>query len=152
MAWHKITPERYDEMLNVLPPLIYGGVGFLLSEPHDHFGPDGRARYAAFAAIGGAHYESLEPMTPAEYRAVTTSQILRPVRQRIRFRDTKPDSYGTRRLTLYWLESDGIFRPEPSVGDGQPIGYRRAQEFRTDPARFPDAEVITDDARAWEGL
>jgi hypothetical protein len=68
---------------------------------------------------------------------------------RIKFHDKEPDSLGRRRYVLFWVDPDGVFRPEPSPwGDG-PVGYRRAQEFNstqfTDPSRMAyHAKIITD--------
>jgi len=42
----RATPERYDEMLGVLPPERMATNGFLVGEPVDHQG--GRARYDLF--------------------------------------------------------------------------------------------------------
>lgn len=53
----------------------------------------------------------------------------------------KPDAYKRRTFFLHWEEPDGVFRPEPSKLDGEPVGYRRAQIFFTDPAA-QDADAV----------
>lgn len=40
------------------------------------------------------------------------------------------DEQGRSSFTAFWFDSDGMFRPEPSKRDGEPVGYRRAQCFR----------------------
>lgn len=49
------------------------------------------------------------------------------------FHDSGPDDRGRRRFVLCWDNPDGRFALEPSPIDGRPGGYRRAQEFRTNP-------------------
>lgn len=73
VTWAEITEERYDEMLNVLPPVNYGRGGFQVGEPADHHAGNGRPRFAAFIASGGKHYESSRPMTSTEFRAFVAS-------------------------------------------------------------------------------
>lgn len=53
---------------------------------------------------------------------------------RRRYHDTGPDKEGRRFFTLTWSEDQGVFRPESSKEDGKPVGYRRGQVFRTNPA------------------
>ncbi len=42
---------------------------------------------------------------------------------------SQPDRLSRRSFTKRWTEPDGVFRPEPSNYDDQPVGYRRAQGF-----------------------
>lgn len=58
---------------------------------------------------------------------------------RIEYHDAGPDERGRRSFTLTWVDPDGIFREELAP-DGGVVGYRRAQCFRCDPARF-EAQV-----------
>jgi hypothetical protein len=52
--WIEITAERYDEMLNVLPPMRWTNGGFFLSELYD-----GNIGYF-FQQWGGRYYESMQ--------------------------------------------------------------------------------------------
>jgi len=52
--WKEITAERYDEMLNVLPPMQWTNGGFFLSELYD--GNIG----CFFQEWFGKHYESMQ--------------------------------------------------------------------------------------------
>ena len=69
----------------------------------------------------------------------------------LRYEDREPDSQGRRRFVMFWEEPHGVFRHEASKRDGQPVGYRRAQQFFTDPqdhirsleSRGHKVEVVT---------
>jgi hypothetical protein len=79
-AWTKVTEERYDEMLGILPPVYVAGVdGFMVGEPDDHraYLVTGRFQptFAPFRRIGGGFYEG-EPMTRAEFKAISDAGIL----------------------------------------------------------------------------
>lgn len=54
---------------------------------------------------------------------------------RIIYDERPADALGRRGFTLLWTEREGVFRPEPSKEDGQPVGYRRGQCFFTDPEK-----------------
>jgi len=69
LEWMETTPEKYDEMLNVLPPAAWKGGGFLVGEPWDH-GSDGRPRFEAFIDTGGKYYVSSRPISLAEFNAI----------------------------------------------------------------------------------
>ena len=56
--------------------------------------------------------------------------------KRISFDDNGPDKLGRRHFTLTWTDPGGVFRPELSKQDGQPIGYRRGQCFFCDPTPY----------------
>jgi hypothetical protein len=73
-TWIETTEERYDEMLGVLPPEDMTGLGFLVGEPSDH-NEQGRPRYAAFVRIGDRFFESAEPLTIREFRAVKLGEV-----------------------------------------------------------------------------
>lgn len=51
-AWVEVTPEHYDEMLNVLPPAMYFSGGFMMGEEAD---ADARGVpiYTAFVRVRG---------------------------------------------------------------------------------------------------
>ncbi len=81
-TWTKIPKSRYDEMLGVLPPAVQTGAGFLLGEPRDHAGSGGEPRFAAFVehVVSGKparHYESSEPLTVDEFRAISAAEVAR---------------------------------------------------------------------------
>lgn len=60
------------------------------------------------------------------------------------YADQGPDSLGRRSFTLFWLSDGGVFRPEPHPFDGEQVGFRRAQCFKTQPRRFIEdgAEIV----------
>jgi|SRR5688572_25623772 len=71
IEWRPITPSRFGEMLDVLPPLAWSPAkGFLVGEPSDHDVVTGQPRYVAFLQRGAAYFESSRPLTTAEWRAV----------------------------------------------------------------------------------
>lgn len=55
--WREVTEDRYDEMLNVLPPAAYIRGAFLVGEAYDHHAGTGRPRFQCFKTEGGKHYE-----------------------------------------------------------------------------------------------
>ena len=73
--WKKVSEARYNEVLDVLPPAVWAGVGFLVGEPFDHTA-DGYPRFTAFAKIDGQHYESTEPLTHKQFRALWPKDVL----------------------------------------------------------------------------
>jgi hypothetical protein len=76
MAWKEITEDRYDEMLEVLPPVAMSGVGFMMGEPMDH-DDTGAALFLPFRRVGARYFEG-EPMTVAAFRAVKPSDLVTP--------------------------------------------------------------------------
>ena len=73
ITWEPTTRERFDEMMNVLPPVAPWGdlsKGFLVGEAYDHHATTGRARYQAFRKIGPDYFQSSRPLTVAEWREV----------------------------------------------------------------------------------
>ncbi len=69
LEWTETTAEKYDEMLNVLPPAAWIGGGFLVGEPWDH-DSSGRPRFEAYIHTAGKHYVSSRPITVNELRAI----------------------------------------------------------------------------------
>lgn len=67
-TFKKVTESRYDEMLNVLPPLAWCAKGFLVGEAYSHT-VDGHATYTAMVQHRGRFYESQGSMTIAVWRA-----------------------------------------------------------------------------------
>jgi hypothetical protein len=78
MKWKETTEGRYWEMLEVLPPAVQTGAGFLVGEPWTHDAQD-RPMFQAHVQIGERYFECLEPMTVAEFRALTKFNILAAV-------------------------------------------------------------------------
>jgi hypothetical protein len=66
------SEERYDEMLEILPPALMLGKGFLVGEPFDHricnITKVVRASYGAFFQHKGKFYEG-DNMTVPEFKA-----------------------------------------------------------------------------------
>ncbi|AVT83680.1 hypothetical protein [Rhodopseudomonas palustris] len=59
--WKECSRERYDEMLEILPPALWNAKGFLVGEPAFHrmcaVKGEIRACYQAFSSFGGKYYE-----------------------------------------------------------------------------------------------
>jgi hypothetical protein len=75
------TEARYNEMLEILPPALWLGHGFLVGEPHDHrrckVTKKMAPTYAAFFYGFGRYFEG-EPMTMAEFRAFDINDLPLP--------------------------------------------------------------------------
>lgn len=67
VTWAEVSEERYQEMMEVLPPLNFSSGGFQVSEPVDHHFVTGAARYGAFVARGRKFYAASRPMTAKEF-------------------------------------------------------------------------------------
>jgi hypothetical protein len=61
----RVTEEKYDEMLGVLPPAYWNGNLFLVGEPFDH-DEQGRARFDAYSNPSKGRYYNLGLMTISE--------------------------------------------------------------------------------------
>ena len=77
--WTEVNEARYDEMLGVVPPVVYLTHGFLVGEPWRHnddgqplFGALVRYRHCGYGEF--RYYESLEPMTLREFRALNPQE------------------------------------------------------------------------------
>jgi len=68
IAWTETTEETFDDMLNVLPPAIMSGGGFLVGEPWDHHALSGRPRFAGYCERFGKWFAASRPMTKEEFR------------------------------------------------------------------------------------
>ena len=85
LTFKPITEKDYWQALECLPPAVMTGNGFLLGEPYDHVRvvTDSRVyelpRFHAFIEIGGRHggryFQSNEPMTVLEFRALTLADV-----------------------------------------------------------------------------
>jgi hypothetical protein len=74
MAWKLTTETKYDEMLEILPPALWTGLGFLVGEPLDH-DADGRPRFEAFIKVGGRFYVGTAPMTVKAFRSLKAEDL-----------------------------------------------------------------------------
>ncbi len=74
-VWQEITEDRYDDMLNVLPPVIWLDKGFMVGEPWDH-NIRGQPRFGAFIRHRNKFYECLHPMTILEFRELNPAVVL----------------------------------------------------------------------------
>jgi hypothetical protein len=81
MAIKECTPERYNQMLEVLPPEVWLGKGFLVGEPTTHR----RCKitsfilpsYAAFFSAYRRYYEG-DDMTIPEFKAFDIKDLPLP--------------------------------------------------------------------------
>lgn len=69
VVWNPTTADKYDEMLNVLPPAAWIGGAFLVGEPVDHCPTTGAPRYEAYWQFGDAFVVSSRAITTREFRA-----------------------------------------------------------------------------------
>lgn len=79
-AFKPCTEERYDEMLNILPPRTWIALGFLVGEPVSFRAcretGDERATWSAFAKVHGEHYEAEQALTVLEFVRLTPADVL----------------------------------------------------------------------------
>jgi hypothetical protein len=72
------TEERFDEMLEILPPALWLAKGFLVGEPFDHRSCSVtntvRASYAAFFQHKGKFYEG-DNMTVPEFKTFDVESL-----------------------------------------------------------------------------
>lgn len=68
ITWTPTTAEKYEEMLNILPPAGWMRGGFLVGEPTDHDFASGRPRYDAFRQRDAVFETASRPLTLAEFR------------------------------------------------------------------------------------
>lgn len=69
ITWDPTTAEKYQDMLEVLPPAMWGGDAFLVGEPDDHDASTGEPRFQAYRKRGDLFWVASRPMTRAELRA-----------------------------------------------------------------------------------
>ena len=81
MAIKEITAERYNEMLEVLPPALWLATRFLVGEPADHRRCTITKKvvpvYSAYFFAYGRYYEA-DPMSFSEFRAFKDSDLPLP--------------------------------------------------------------------------
>lgn len=75
ITWGSTSEAKYNEMLNVLPPIDWQYDYFLVGEPTDHDAETGAPRYQAYRRLGSSiwyyRYEvSSRPITRRELRAI----------------------------------------------------------------------------------
>ena len=68
ISWSDTTEAEYWEMLEVLPPAIYGRGGFMVGEAYDHDALTDQPRYAAYRKRGDVYERASRPLTIAEYK------------------------------------------------------------------------------------
>lgn len=66
--WMRTTQHKYNEMLEVLPPIDWRSGAFLVGEPTDHDFGTGQPRYQAYRELGGFYYASSRPITRTELK------------------------------------------------------------------------------------
>lgn len=80
-TWKEVTEDRYNDMLNVIPPLAWVSKGFLVGEAWTHkicsINHRMSSAFQAMVRSNGQYYECLEPMTVAEWREVHSSEVVR---------------------------------------------------------------------------
>ena len=67
LEWEPITKERYNEAMEVLPPIGFSSTGFLVSEACDCSARTGAPRYQGYRKEGGSFLASSRPLTFAEW-------------------------------------------------------------------------------------
>lgn len=74
LTWEPSSHAQYHEMLNILPPALWLGGGFLVGEPTDGDMATGQPRFQGYLETSAGQYlASSRPMTRAELRAVITN-------------------------------------------------------------------------------
>lgn len=69
-TWEPTTREKYDEMLECLPPACHRATGFLVGEPWDHDALSGQPRFQAFRVVPGMlprYVVASRPLTRQEF-------------------------------------------------------------------------------------
>ncbi len=98
---------------------------------------NGRCTAPAGYRVGTSGYAPGDTKTRARCVDCDEPCCTGPLCSRVLARGDGPDELGRRHFTLTWAD-EGIYRPELHP-DGDPVGYRRAQCFFCDPARFEAA-------------
>ncbi len=65
--WEEISEERYQDMLEVLPPAAMKSGAFLVGEAQDHHAGTGQPRFSCFKSDAGKFYALSKPITHAEF-------------------------------------------------------------------------------------
>jgi len=70
IEWEETTAERFNDMLEVLPPAAWHGGGFMVGEPYDHHATSGKPRFQAYRKKDGKYFAASRPMTFTEFCAI----------------------------------------------------------------------------------
>lgn len=70
--WRPISQEKFDYMLECLPPIRMGRGGFVNSEPWDSL-PDGEDIYFVALQANGAYYATLGTLAEWDYGSLTST-------------------------------------------------------------------------------
>lgn len=70
ITWTPITAERFNELLECLPPVGWNSRGFLVGEPWDHCLLTGKPRFQACIQKGFQCFASSRPLTIKEWREI----------------------------------------------------------------------------------
>lgn len=77
--WKEVTEERYDDMLEALPPAVFKPHGFLVGEPMTHracrVSGTVRAAYTSFVQRAGRFYECTEALTAPEFDSIDLTKV-----------------------------------------------------------------------------
>lgn len=78
--WTKVSKERYEDMLNILPPVAHMAGGFLVGEAwshkFDHSTRQSIPTFVGFKTINGEFFACAEPLTVAEFLVITNAEVL----------------------------------------------------------------------------
>lgn len=79
VKWDRVSPDEFNRMLEVLPPVGWRSLGFLVGEPEDHDVLTGKARFRAYVELGPEHarryYRASRPMTAVDFVKVTATDV-----------------------------------------------------------------------------
>lgn len=79
LKWNEVDEDRYDLMLNILPPVSHRSWGFLVGEPWNHrkcrISGVVRASYVAFIQRHGRFYECDQALTVPEFAEVNPMTV-----------------------------------------------------------------------------
>jgi hypothetical protein len=79
IKWTETTQDRYYEMLEVLPPEVMTGLGFLMGEPFTHgtctVTGNTLPRCEPYAQVGERFFVGSENLTVPEFQRLTTADV-----------------------------------------------------------------------------
>jgi len=81
MTWKIVTEDRYDLVRDWTRPQSYerSFEGWLGGDPHTTDLETGDQTYSAVVEIDGRHYESIDPMTLAEFNRLTRAGVIEQI-------------------------------------------------------------------------
>lgn len=75
-AWKRTSKQRYNEMLNVLPPRDWTHGAFLVGEAYDHEGANYAARYQVYRQVGmDLFIMGTRPVTFLEFKTLILQRV-----------------------------------------------------------------------------